>query len=224
MGNYLFYFADSLKSLVFNNYLQYTLTVMKVVSSRKHPLVRNVLSFKLPNLSCEQVKIMLTQEDIRPVKLHEEKQFKFKCKKFNKKEKKSALSVVDRNWSYKECKKMHYLWLGYMKNLIKETDPNTNTLQELLLKADFHGAYLRVVQSKCNSFKNLQGIVMMESKNIFQIITVTNKIIKIPKKNSIFEVQYMKYRITIFGDQFCIKPGFRLIKKFNKYVNTLALV
>ena len=201
---------------------------MKVVSNRKNPLVRSFTSNAVFDLNSEQLKIYLSQENLKPVKLHEEASLKQKKKLPKKTKKKPGCFSSVEKWDYKHCQKLHFLWKGYMTNLLKdsfkETKINRNILQEILLKVDFHGAILRVVQSKCISFKNKEGIVVTESKNLFQLVTNLNKVIKIPKKNSVFEVKFKTYKITIFGDQFCIKPGVRLTKKFNKYIYTLPLV
>ena len=127
--------------------------------------------------------------------------------------------------SYSDCKVLNQLWNQYIDQLLHaDKRQSTKLIQELLLKADFHGAEVKVVRSKCKSLVHIQGIVITETQNVFNIITKNNKIVKIPKRNSIFEIIFCEYKITIFGDQFCMKPGFRLVKKFNKYLSRLPLV
>lgn len=43
-----------------------------------------------------------------------------------------------------------------------------------LMKADYHGALLKVVKSKCNSLVNLQGIVVFDTKYTFTIVCKDN--------------------------------------------------
>ena len=124
---------------------------------------------------------------------------------------------------FKNYEHLHTLWKSYIAELLTDCR-DAKTMQELLLKADLHGAMLRVVQSKSARVKGLCGIVIAESKNMFQLLTSNDRIIKVAKKNSVFEIIYLQFRITIFGNQFCIKPGFRLTKKYSKYIPTLSMV
>jgi ribonuclease P protein subunit POP4 len=41
---------------------------------------------------------------------------------------------------------------------------------QLLLKADYHGAHLKVVRSACSSLVGQSGIVVFDTKNTFKII------------------------------------------------------
>lgn len=45
-----------------------------------------------------------------------------------------------------------------------------------MMKADLHGCHLTVRQSKCPSFIGVHGIVIKETRNMFQLITPENKI------------------------------------------------
>lgn len=40
----------------------------------------------------------------------------------------------------------------------------------MLQKADFHGAAIKVVRSKCSSLVGVKGIILMDTKGTFQII------------------------------------------------------
>ena len=129
------------------------------------------------------------------------------------------------NIKYEDYETMHDMWNQYMTELLANSGSNnTNQMQSLLLKADFHGAAMTVVRSRCLTMRNQSGIVVTESKNFFQIVTKKDKMIMVPKKSSIFEITFLNNKITIFGDQFCYKPGHRLVKKFGKYLSTLPLV
>jgi RNase P/RNase MRP subunit p29 len=50
-----------------------------------------------------------------------------------------------------------------------------------LTKADFHGAIVRVAQSKCPSLLGLEGIVLQETENTFVIVTPSNTFKSKPK-------------------------------------------
>ncbi|KAI4247798.1 MAG: hypothetical protein LQ352_006099 [Teloschistes flavicans] len=58
-----------------------------------------------------------------------------------------------------------------------------------LTSADFHGAKVMVVRSKCVSMVGLRGIVLRDTKFTFQIITQQNELKMIPKNHTIFRIQ-----------------------------------
>jgi len=45
-----------------------------------------------------------------------------------------------------------------------------NHFSQLFLKADYHGAHLKVVRSTCSSLVGHSGIVIFDTKNTFKII------------------------------------------------------
>ena len=47
---------------------------------------------------------------------------------------------------------------------------------ERLVKADYHGCYIVVRKSKCVSLVGQAGIVLMETKHLFKVISKKNKI------------------------------------------------
>lgn len=54
------------------------------------------------------------------------------------------------------------------------TDKNWDQLSSQLYKADYHGAKVRVVRSKCPSYVGVEGIVVMDTKNTFRILAQDN--------------------------------------------------
>lgn len=44
-----------------------------------------------------------------------------------------------------------------------------------ILKADLHGAVVKVVSSLCSPFVGIEGILVQETQNTFKIITRENK-------------------------------------------------
>lgn len=45
-----------------------------------------------------------------------------------------------------------------------------------LYKCDFHGAHIKVISSKCCSYVMVAGVIILETKNTFQIIGVNDKL------------------------------------------------
>ncbi|XP_028812610.1 ribonuclease P protein subunit p29 isoform X2 [Denticeps clupeoides] len=111
---------------------------------------------------------------------------------------------------------LHELWKQYIRDLCNGLKPESNpqTIQQKLLKADFHGAILTVVRSKCPSYVGTTGILVQEMKHVFKIITKENRLKVIPKRNSVFGVEIDCFVSHIFGSKFEVRSGERSAKKF----------
>jgi ribonuclease P protein subunit POP4 len=100
----------------------------------------------------------------------------------------------------------------------------------MLQKADFHGALLKVVRSKCSSLVGVQGIILMDTKGTFQIICKDNRVKSessflnvacglimffsvIAKHSCLFEILLEDITISVFGKHFVCKPAERTTKK-----------
>ncbi|KAF1814146.1 RNase P/MRP, p29 subunit [Eremomyces bilateralis CBS 781.70] len=59
----------------------------------------------------------------------------------------------------------------------------------LLASADFHGAYLEVVQCRCVSRVGLRGIVLKDTKFTYEMITRDNEIKVVPKEFTILRME-----------------------------------
>ncbi|KZP10489.1 RNase P/MRP p29 subunit [Athelia psychrophila] len=91
---------------------------------------------------------------------------------------------------------IHRLWLGYMSELLALPMPGTRPVDRAmpaaagmhakLVKADFHGSFITVRQSKNPCLVGLSGIVIHETENAFKVITKHNTLKLLPKQNSIF--------------------------------------
>ncbi|GJJ72131.1 ribonuclease P protein subunit POP4 [Entomortierella parvispora] len=107
---------------------------------------------------------------------------------------------------------LHDLWKGYIDELYGSSSP-TNFSQKLL-KADFHGAIITVIRSKCPTYVGVSGIVAQETENVFKIITVNDALRVVPKVNSVFTVHIRNSIFTIHGNQFRYRASMRSTKKF----------
>jgi len=121
---------------------------------------------------------------------------------------------------------LHSLWTGYMDELLAlsglestgwqpslNEEPRQLQLQTRLCRADLHGALVKVTAATCPSHINIQGIVVMETKNTLQIISKDNHLRYIPKLGSSFSFKIKDYVITIPGSSIDSKPGERATKK-----------
>lgn len=111
---------------------------------------------------------------------------------------------------------LHELWRQYITDLCGGLKPTSSPqfVQQKLLKADFHGAVLTVVRSKCPSYVGTTGILVQEFKHVFKIITKENKLKVIPKRNSVFSVEINGFTSFIYGSKFEHRASERSAKKF----------
>uniref|UniRef100_A0A3B4V9J0 Ribonuclease P protein subunit p29 n=1 Tax=Seriola dumerili TaxID=41447 RepID=A0A3B4V9J0_SERDU len=79
---------------------------------------------------------------------------------------------------YKLFLSLHELWRQYIIDLCGGLKPTCSPqfVQQKLLKADFHGAIITVVRSKCPSYVGTTGILIQEFKHVFKIITEEDRL------------------------------------------------
>ena len=76
---------------------------------------------------------------------------------------------------------LHGMWQGYMREVLgmmvgKAAYITAQSAGSKLASADYHGAELLVVRSRCTSLVGLTGIVVRDTKFTFQIITKRNEL------------------------------------------------
>ncbi len=130
---------------------------------------------------------------------------------------------------------LHNLWLGYIREVLgSELYSGGQGAGAKLGGADFHGAEVEVVRSRCVSRVGIKGIVIKDSKFVFEIITTDNKLKIVPKEGTIFQVQVPPKEETssapgdsspeqramifeILGAQFLYRSADRANKKFKPH-------
>lgn len=117
---------------------------------------------------------------------------KFKTKIKKKKPKKSPFLTTRKSnllgLNKFEKKSMHYsdmlplnsCWLGYMHHKLamedftnlprNSTDSQWEIVSQHLMKADYHGAKVTVIKSKCPSTVGIVGIIIQDTKNTFRLL------------------------------------------------------
>lgn len=132
------------------------------------------------------------------------------------------LDIKKEGQKYTDYVPLHNLWRDYMQDLLdferfESPDPNhMRDNNERLLKADYHGCLLVVRRSKCPSLIGTAGIVLMDTRNTFKIITREDKIKCLPKENSVFVFELRGFLFTIYGNQFKVKASERVRKRFKQ--------
>ncbi|KAJ1953626.1 RNase P/RNase MRP complex subunit [Dispira parvispora] len=121
--------------------------------------------------------IPLTPSYNKELKLKEAKRSERKARQQKKKpglnsKQRRALRIYELP---KDCQKysnfvpLHVLWQEYMRTLVENLAPAQQA--QRLSSADFHGAIITVIKSKCPSLVGTRGIVVQETKNLLRIIT-----------------------------------------------------
>lgn len=99
---------------------------------------------------------------------------------------------------------LHRMWLGYIKEILGlDTSAARGygnyvipkSAGPLLASADYHGAMLEIVRSRCVSRVGLNGIVVRDTKFTFEMITKRNELKIVPKEHTIF-----RFRIPLADD------------------------
>lgn len=119
---------------------------------------------------------------------------------------------------------LNTLWSGYVREIVRGGGNEAK-----LLKADYHGAHLRVVKSSNPSILFITGIVVKETRHTFVVCTTDNKFKTLPKKCTVFEFcvsltePIMQDRLVeslplmrweIHGEHFGFRAAERVGKKF----------
>ncbi|XP_055903728.1 ribonuclease P protein subunit p29 [Eupeodes corollae] len=128
---------------------------------------------------------------------------------------------------YKDVLPLNKLWKGYIKehlnlkngDTIPEVyEPNYDAFSKLLVKSDLHGAKISVTQSKCPSLIGLEGIVVLDTKNVLKIVGEDNKLRTIPKSECVFGMRLGNITFTLFGKHLNIRSAERSVKKIKNFI------
>ncbi|EAW17681.1 RNase P/RNase MRP complex subunit [Aspergillus fischeri NRRL 181] len=138
---------------------------------------------------------------------------------------------------YSIFKELHKLWVGYMQEIldlrVRKVPITPQSHGSKLVTADFHGAEVEVVRSRCAGRVGVKGIVARDTKFTFMIVTEKDEVKTIPKEQTIFrftvplpsaddEDTAMSYgdkakkalTFELHGSQFENRPVDRANKKF----------
>ncbi|XP_060715223.1 ribonuclease P protein subunit p29 isoform X2 [Tachysurus vachellii] len=181
---------------------------------------RAFLKSSAPRLSCREAEDALQRKAVMLHYAREKKKrgTKTKAKGLNAKERRAlrVFKLKPEHQKYDLFLPLHGLWKQYITELCNGLRPDNNpqVMQQKLLKADFHGAVLTVVRSKCPSYVGSTGILVQELKHVFKIITKENRLKVIPKRNSVFSVDMGDFVTLIYGSKFEFRSSERSAKKF----------
>ncbi|KAH7354930.1 ribonuclease-like protein P complex subunit Pop4 [Rhexocercosporidium sp. MPI-PUGE-AT-0058] len=84
---------------------------------------------------------------------------------------------------------LNRMWVGYIQELLWEDGVMrqvTTSMATRLCSADFHGAELEVVRSRCVSRVGVKGIVVRDSRHAFEVVTKGDAVKLLPKEHTVF--------------------------------------
>ncbi|KAH7410988.1 Rof/RNase P-like protein [Cadophora sp. MPI-SDFR-AT-0126] len=84
---------------------------------------------------------------------------------------------------------LNRMWVGYIQELLWEDGimrQVTPSMATRLCSADFHGAELEVVRSRCVSRVGVRGIVVKDSRFVFEVVTKGDGVKILPKEHTVF--------------------------------------
>jgi ribonuclease P protein subunit POP4 len=97
---------------------------------------------------------------------------------------------------------LNRMWIGYIQEILglrQEGGVVSNAEAAKLCSADFHGAELEVVRSRCVSRVGVKGIVVKDSKFAFEVVTKRDVVKVLPKEHTIFRFTVPFPRTTTNG-------------------------
>jgi ribonuclease P protein subunit POP4 len=81
---------------------------------------------------------------------------------------------------YSIFKELHKLWVGYMQEIldlrVRKVPITPQSHGSKLVTADFHGAEVEVVRSRCSGRVGVKGIVARDTKFAFMIVTEKDEV------------------------------------------------
>jgi ribonuclease P protein subunit POP4 len=90
---------------------------------------------------------------------------------------------------YEIYEPLNKMWIGYIQEVLglrEEGGMVSNAEAAKLCSADFHGAELEVVRSRCVSRVGVKGIVVKDSRFVFEVVTKKDVVKVLPKEHTIF--------------------------------------
>lgn len=120
---------------------------------------------------------------------------------------------------------MNSLWNSYITHILNKTN-QADSIYSKVIKADLHGSIIEVVTSKNKTLLGLKGILILETRRTFNILTSEDEFKTLLKAGSTFKLELpfnetdtMKHTIFILGDNFVYKAVERTKAKFKiKYI------
>lgn len=97
---------------------------------------------------------------------------------------------------YSDFEKINKLWTEYAQKVLAQNDLVN------VFRMDVHGCLITCTASKNPTFIGTEGFVVQDTKNTFLLVTRTNRLVTVPKRESIFEFNVAQKRYRVHGCNF----------------------
>ncbi|VDK81521.1 unnamed protein product [Litomosoides sigmodontis] len=114
-----------------------------------------------------------------------------------------------KNLKYAQFEPLYELWCDYFSTLV--AGPGSQ-LDVRVLKADYHGCLLMVAEAANPAQVGICGIVTRETRQTFMLITKEDRLLTIPKQDTIFQFALEGKIYVLFGNAFRFQPSLRAKK------------
>ncbi|CAK7205865.1 RNase P/RNase MRP complex subunit [Sporothrix eucalyptigena] len=106
-------------------------------------------------------------------------------------EKAEGTADEKKNVSYATFVPLHRLWLGYIREVLGPNELRTggSGAAAKLTAADFHGALVEVTRSACVGRVGTRGIVIRDTRFVFEVVTPKNEVKMVPKEGTFFRIE-----------------------------------
>lgn len=133
---------------------------------------------------------------------------------------------------YEIYEALHKLWLGYIREVLgNDVYTGGPGPAAKLASAEFHGAAIEVVRSRCPGRVGIQGIVVRDRKFVVEVITRKRGLKTVPKEGTVFRIKVpieckdegenpittQTFAFEVLGDQMMLRAADRANKKFKAH-------
>jgi ribonuclease P protein subunit POP4 len=147
---------------------------------------------------------------------------------------KRSLSIYDipkDQQKYAIYEPLHKMWCAYMREILGLTDGKRVHVEAqdagpFLVSADYHGAMMEIVRSRCTSRVGVTGIVVKDTRFTFEIVTKENVVKTCPKEHTVFRLKLpledegkRPLEFEIMGSMFEQRPQDRANKKYRLHLD-----
>lgn len=169
----------------------------RLLSDENIDRVTTLIASIIPSSSREQIKSKFVYNWDQKAKKRINRR---KKKKPNNDQFLRSLALPRLGLAYADMLPIHNLWLQYMENILSDYlgkeipavyDPGHDNFSLLLMKADYNGAKVKVVRSKCSSLIGKTGIIAMETKETLKIVQENNHLISEFRENRVFRKHFL---------------------------------
>jgi len=143
----------------------------------------------------------------------------------------SIYEIPKEQQKYAIYEPLHKMWCAYMRDILGLTEGRRTHIEAqdagpFLASADYHGAMMEVVRSRCSSRVGMSGIVVKDTKFTFEIVTKENIVKTCPKEHTVFKLKLpfedegkRPLEFEILGSMFQQKAPDRANKKYRLHLD-----